>query len=426
MHLRKQVIHILAATAALGLYGVVSAGFAADDSTAPLNAQDATLAGDATFGGPTSTAAQIRSDEVSGAPGLRAYDSFKERLRKDYGLSFGVDYNLLYQHVSQSTGENDAAGGVLRFYGTWLLTGRDSGDSGSLVFKVENRHRAGTDVAPKELASEVGYASLTAITFSNAKSLLTNLYWHQSFADNRIGFVAGLVDVTDYVDVYGLVSPWTDFSNLAFSTDPSVPAPDQGLGGAVRWSMGAHYYGLAGIGDANGDPGDPLNGFDTFFNEREYFTHLELGWIGSWEDRIADNVHLTAWHVDRRTVAQVPDGRGMAFSYSRMIGERWLPFLRLGYGDGGGAPLERSASAGFGYFTDKRSDALGLGVNWGRPNREVYGPGLGDQTTVELYYRLQMLPHVAVTPDLQLLINPALNPTHDRIWVLGLRARLSL
>ncbi len=36
------------------------------------------------------------------------------------------------------------------------------------------------------------------------------------------------------------------------------------------------------------------------------------------------------------------------------------------------------------------------------------------------------LPNLALTPSVQLLIDPALNPGEDQIWVLGLRARLAL
>jgi porin len=32
---------------------------------------------------------------------------------------------------------------------------------------------------------------------------------------------------------------------------------------------------------------------------------------------------------------------------------------------------------------------------------------------------------LAVTPNVQFLINPALNPDEDNIWVFGLRARLA-
>jgi porin len=82
-----------------------------------------------------------------------------------------------------------------------------------------------------------------------------------------------------------------------------------------------------------------VDSVDGFFNDGEYFKHIEVGWFGSWESRFDDNIHLTYWHADERTEAGVPDGWGVQFSFSRKLGERWLPFLRIGYADGGGPPL---------------------------------------------------------------------------------------
>ena len=386
------------------------------------------------FGGTSSVNAQVKTDHLARITPHRfegltrrfePYYDFKAKIKKEHSLAFGADYNALYQAANHSLGEDRAAGGVVRFYGNWRLIGQGTPDTGSLVFKVENRHRLGTDIAPQDLAGEIGYAGLTAIPFSDAGWLLTNLYWQQSVKQNRAEFVAGIVDVTDYVDVYGFVNPWTDFINLAFSTNPTMPAPDQGLGAAVRGSFLKNYYLLAGLADANGDPGDPGDSFDSFFGDHEYFKHIELGWIGSWQNRFSDNIHLTAWQVDEREMAQVDEGWGVAFSFSRKIGNRWLPFIRAGYADGGGAPLDRSVSTGFGYFRQDRSDVLGIGVGWGRPAEKTFGAQLDDQYSVEVFYRLQVSSHITITPDLQLLVNPALNPDEDRIWIAGIRVRLS-
>jgi porin len=121
----------------------------------------------------------------------------------------------------------------------------------------------------------------------------------------------------------------------------------------------------------------------------------------------------------------VPDGWGTALSFSREFGN-WLPFLRAGYGDEGGAILDRSISTGFGYSPHRKDDRFGLGLHWGRPNREIYGSTGDDQFTIETYYRLQVLKHLQITPDIQLLLNPALNPDEDRVWVFSIRARLAL
>ena len=92
---------------------------------------------------------------------------------------------------------------------------------------------------------------------------------------------------------------------------------------------------------------DPYNfgdNFDSFFSDSEFFKHIELGWTTSKDLIYLDNVHLTAWHADQRHKAGVPDGWGIAFSAAKFIDEKWLPFLRAGYSDDGGALWEYSVS----------------------------------------------------------------------------------
>ena len=69
-----------------------------------------------------------------------------------------------------------------------------------------------------------------------------------------------------------------------------------------------------------------------------------------------------------------------------------------------------------------RSDILGLSVNHGSPPDH----SLRDQTTIEAFWRYQFSQGVAITPSVQLLLDPALNSEKDTIWVWGLRFRLSL
>jgi porin len=168
----------------------------------------------------------------------------------------------------------------------------------------------------------------------------------------------------------------------------------------------------------------PLDSADGLFSDGEYFKHIEAGWYGSWASRFEDNIHLTYRHAEERTEAGVPDGWGMQFSFSRKLEERWLPFLRRGYADGGGSPLDRSVSTGFAYCATGRDSVFALGVNSGRPNRESIGTATDDQYTVAAYYGFRFFERLAITPDLQLIKNPASNPGEDLIWVAGLRARL--
>ena len=398
--------------------------------TAPERVGKSGYADTPEFGGPRSVGAILKEADKAMESLLRfpsiddfflPWFDFKGRAHERYGLAFGGDYSALYQGATESLGEDSAAGGIFRFFGDWTLLGRDSGNTGSLVFNVENQHRFGTDIAPEELGFEIGYVGLTSETFNDSGWGLTNLYWQQKLREGHVTMVAGLVDTGDYVDAYALNDPWTQFSNFVFGANPTIATPSPGFGGAVGAMAADNVYVVAGLADANGDPTDPGEGFDTFFGDHEYFTHLEVGLVSSYERRNLDNVHLTLWHTDGREEAQTPDDWGLAFSATRFINDRWMPFLRAGYADGEAALLEGMVSVGIGRYFAEHRDVLGIGVSWGEPS----GDGLGDQYTGEAFYRLQLAQYVAITPDVQVIVDPALNPDEDVIGVFGLRARLT-
>jgi len=101
-----------------------------------------------------------------------------------------------------------------------------------------------------------------------------------------------------------------------------------------------------------------------------------------------------------------------------------MPFVRAGYGNDGGSLLQRTIRAGIGYHFKDDVSLLGFGFNWGQPNEDTFGPDLDDQTSVELFTRLQVMKNFQVTPKIQYIRNPARTPDANHSWVLGLRGRL--
>jgi len=380
------------------------------------------------LGGPSSVSAQITQDaDQAQAPGVPSVVPRSDpvadgldRLDGAVGLRLGFDYNALYQWVSRSPASQNAAAQAIRLYGTWTLVNRGMPDPGYLVFKGEYRGTLGTALSPQALGTAAGYAGTTATTFSDAGLLLTNLFWNQSFWDNRFAFVAGVVDVTDYVDVYALVSPWTDFNNLSFSTNPTIPSPNQGLGAAVRVAITPSFYFLGGMADANGNPHDSAGMFESFFGAHEYFFHAELGWVGSFAARYSENVHVTLWGQMPREAQGIDRGLGVTISASETFGGRWTPFLRAGFSDGGGPFLDRMVSTGVGILLDERGDFAGFGAGWGR------APGSSaNQLTFETYVRVPVLRHLQIVPDAQFIVNPANAPGEGSLWFLGAKLRLA-
>lgn len=349
---------------------------------------------------------QFRSDfPRRAAPGWFAW---KEDLAQR-GFSFNLDYLALGQSTNADIGQAEAASGIARLYGSWKAT-----ETGTLTFKIENRH-AYTDVAPQFLGLDGGALSITGTAFNDTQTLLTNLYWTQRSQDGTWTLQIGQIDVTDFLDIYGLVSPYTSFQNLAFNTNPTINAPNPGLGIAGGLRLSDNFYAVASVADANADPHSP--DFDVF-SDMDLFKSLEIGYTSGLDRIYFDNVHITLWHGDAASDGSRPEDYGATFSAAWFVENQWMPFLRAGWSKGTAALYERSLSTGIGYF-GRNTDMAGLGLNWAEGN------GLtGTQFTAEAFYRFSISPGLQVTPSVQYISNPLLNPGQDDIFLFGLRTRL--
>jgi len=269
------------------------------------------------FGGPNSVPGQLADDarlteSLTDRTAFQSYFDWKDRLREKHGVDFSLDYTAGILGATNTLRDDDTfAGGAVRFFGRWDLVGRKSGNTGTFVWKIENRHKY-TDIPPSGTASQIGYVGIILPILSDIGTRLTNLYWKQNLNDDRIEIIAGMLDTTDWVDLYALASPWTGFYNFALATGgASIPVPDDSaLGVYVNAMITDNLYVIGGFADANADSTNPFDGFDTFFNDREYFKSLELGWVTSRDRFYLDNTHITYWHADERVAAGVSGGWG--------------------------------------------------------------------------------------------------------------------
>jgi porin len=382
------------------------------------------------FGSPDATENTLAKDRapreaIIDAEPLKAWKDWKVGLTENTGISFSVDYSAAWVTGDGFT-RDDASGGMARFYGAWDLVNRGAKNSGAFVWKIEHRHGYTTPPPSGFALGELGYVGLQVPPFSDQEFRTTNLYWRQRFNEGRTTVIAGFLDSTDYVDVYALASPWLHFMNFAFSTgSASIALPnDATLGVAAATMLNDNFYIIGGLVDANSDPTDVFEGFDTFFDESEFFKSVELGWTTSQGRLVLDNYHVTVWHKDKQDKLAVPDGWGLNVSFTRYVNNRWLPFVRGGWADDGGSLLEKSLSVGIGYQPNPGADLLGVGLNWGKPNSKTFTSGLDDQYTAELFYRFNVGKAFATTLDLQYLKDPALNPTESSIFMFNLRGRV--
>jgi porin len=112
-------------------------------------------------------------------------------------------------------------------------------------------------------------------------------------------------------------------------------------------------------------------------------------------------------------------------------------FVRLGFADAHVHQIAQYQGAGVVwsgplFAGSERLERLGLAVGvvtngntFRRVQAELGSPAERQETAIELTYRVQALPWLALQPDVQYIVNPGTDPTLDNAWVLGLRFELS-
>lgn len=368
------------------------------------------------LGGPSSVQADLTPGDGLTDPQFRSdfprnvaqgYFRWKDELAAK-GFSFNFDYLALGQTSNSDLGGGDASGGIFRFYGNWKAT-----ENGTLTFKIEDRHAYG-DIAPQNFGFDGGALTITGTAFNDNGTLLTNLFWTQRAENGYWTLQLGQIDVTDFLDVYGLVSPYTAFQNLAFNTNPTINAPNPGLAVAGGVRMGSNFYATGSIADANADPSSP--DLDVF-SDGEFFSSVEIGYTSGFDRIYFDNIHFTFWHSDSADDGSRREDYGATFSAAWFLKNMWMPFFRAGISKGRAALYENSVSAGIGYYA-RSTDVAGIGFNWAEAD------GLsGNQKTVEAFYRFSISPGLQITPSVQYIENPLLNPAASNITLWGIRAR---
>jgi porin len=388
------------------------------------------------FGGPSGVSGELREanesrDSVAYPDAskrlFQPWFDWKRQLNDDHGFTLGFNGYWLYQGGSGSLGGDDEAfGGIYRLQGTWSLLGRDGGNTGRFEWRIENRSKSFTDLAPSSLSGELGIAALNS-GFGYSDGFDTDLAvinWTQGFKGNTGGVAVGRLAFDAYLDSFAFQTFSRGFINRSFVVNPTLATTGIGALGAVAkgfvtdsvWIGGHIYDGNAASGEFDWDT----------FEQHEWLTALEIGWTPGFDRYKVDRVQLTYWHKEARREAGVPEGEGWAISAAYKFGDSLHPFLRVGHSDGGGGvAAENAASVGVEWKL-LADQFWSFGLGWAEPSKKTHGKGLDDEYVFETSYKVQLTPNFSLTPDIQYVKNPAKNPDESSEWVVGLRAMLTL
>ncbi len=358
---------------------------------------------------------------------LKPYFNWKRKIKEQYNVSFGVSAYWLYQQADKSAnGDTNAGSGVYRFQGNWGALTLADGSTGNLNWRIENRSELGGLQSPASLGGSIAGGFNTGFGYSdNFSTDLAVINWTQGFNNNKAGVAVGRLAFDAYLDAFAFQTFGRGFINRAFILNSTMGTTGIGALGAVAkgyvsnnlW-LGAHIY------DANASSGK----FDLdTIQENEYLTALEFGWTPSVDRQKTDRIQLTYWQKDEREKAGTTKGSGWLLSASYQINDGILPFVRYGHSDGGaGVAATQSLSGGIDIKTSPTQN-LTLGLAWNELNDKASNLNRASEWVFETSYKFQFSKNFSLTPDLQLMKNPAsLADQTDKNWVFGIRGILTL
>ena len=109
------------------------------------------------FGGPGSVGVQLKEDNKPPTTGdfikdaMPGWFSTKQSMVEKHGFAYGLNLATLYQSASASLGDDDAWGGIIQLPASWTVLNRGGKNTGTIVFKAENRSKISTDLSPQDL-----------------------------------------------------------------------------------------------------------------------------------------------------------------------------------------------------------------------------------------------------------------------------------
>jgi porin len=269
--------------------------------------------------------------------------------------------------------------------------------------------------------------------------------------DDRLSLLGGLyaVDSEFYVtDTSGLFlqPPYGIGSDIAQTGRNGPPIFPVGALGVRAKYNGNGFYLQAALTD--GVPGDPDNAHGTHIRLDDGDGSFAIAEFAYTPQGAAGKSAIGLW----RHTARVDDlsetdaqgeplrraDRGAYFLAERtLLAEAGDPeqglsgFARFGMVNKNSYQSDWSGSVGFNYlglFDGREDDAAGIAVSVSHASTKYRQLNSSEtsETVIELTYRAQLLPWLAVQPDLQHIHNPNMDPALRDAWVAGARLEIAL
>jgi len=280
---------------------------------------------------------------------------------------------------------------------------------------------------------------------------ITELWYEQSWFEQTLRIRLGKIDLTGGFEHHGCPVAFdcstyandetAQFLNSALKNNPAIPFPDNGLAVAVYYSPADLWYVSAAVADALADARE--TGFQTAFHGEDYFFYIfETGItpeLNSVNGPLQGAYRAGLWYDPQpkerfSDSTTCRDDTGFYISFDQMLcrendnsedTQGLAAFGRYGWADSKVNELARFWSAGVQYqglIPDRDDDVLALGFAQGIFSDDATSFTDDYESTLEIYYRAELSPWLALSPSAQYIANPGGDKSVGDAVVLGIRA----
>jgi carbohydrate-selective porin OprB len=272
------------------------------------------------------------------------------------------------------------------------------------------------DPANETITGNVGAVNTLNSTVFDQGAVVDELFFKQVAMGGKLLVLAGKIDMLYHFDTNRVAGDgYSQFFAYSLQNNPSIPGPVYGgFGGVARGNLPRKTYVMFGVGDSSMNSAELP--WKTLDND-SWYQLLELGLGPDIPVLGAGNYRLTPWHNHLFGA----DGFGVALNIDQELGRKdVVAFFRFGYGDEDVTPVKTFVSGGVAFEAPfgRADDLVAVGVAWSDPSP---GSGFRDETLLELFYRVELAKAISITPDLQLVFDPADNRGDDFVVVSGVR-----
>ncbi|GJM07841.1 MAG: hypothetical protein DHS20C11_01170 [Lysobacteraceae bacterium] len=354
---------------------------------------------------------------------MAGYFDFKDRLSDKQGLAYTIEIAPQFQWgLDGGYTANNETNLILQ----WAAVDTTDSKRGSLLAWYQFANTL-SDLNTSQFMDRIGVISPVNggdTAPGSANQLWQMLAWEQWFADEALRFGVGKLTTRTFLNLNRYaVSDREDFFSPMIVNNPVSPfTARNGMGAFGQYHFDTSYL-TTMLREADGTSTDIS--FDSI-GSGKWEGAVELGLTPQVAGLGQGYYRFTAYYTDDigAGVDLQPHGWSAALSFDQDFGDKYAGLVRYAWASERYRAFKQRIAIGAQIKAPLQfeNDRIGVAAWWA----ESSAAQLGNETGLELFWKLQLAPYLEFTPDLQVIFNPQQDTTRDVVYVANLRLRVVL